>query len=144
MLKQLIDVKSNKIFVLQTAGKGTSCPACVWQTDLHTGTTAVCEPALSFTHDSCYLSLWDETISNKMTKNDTTLTLTLILTLKVFIHWTKAKACPSFPFFKRNWYKNWHWYERTLMSFWSENAFRVSFRLAWMEWNATHLQKKRK
>ena len=32
MLKQLIDVKSNKIFVLQTAGKGTSCPACVWQT----------------------------------------------------------------------------------------------------------------
>ena len=36
MLKQLIDVKSNKIFVLQTVGKGTSCPACVWQTDLHT------------------------------------------------------------------------------------------------------------
>ena len=40
MLKQLIDVKSNKIFVLQTVGKGTSCPACVWQTDLHTGTQA--------------------------------------------------------------------------------------------------------
>ena len=58
MLKQLIDVKSNKIFVLQTAGKGTSCPAWVWQTDLHTGTAAVYEPALShFTHDSCYLSL---------------------------------------------------------------------------------------
>ena len=32
MLKQLIVVKSNEIFVLQTAGKGTSCPACVWQT----------------------------------------------------------------------------------------------------------------
>ena len=47
MLKQLIDVKSNKIFVLQTVGKGTSCPAYVWQTDLHTGTAAVCEPALS-------------------------------------------------------------------------------------------------
>ena len=50
MLKQLINVKSNKIFVLQTAGKGTSCPACVWQTDLHTGTAAVCEPALSLLH----------------------------------------------------------------------------------------------
>ena len=57
MLKQLIDVKSNKIFVLQTVGKGTSCPACVWQADLHTGTAAVCEPAHSFTHDS-YRSLW--------------------------------------------------------------------------------------
>ena len=32
MLKQLIVVKSNEIFVLQTAGKGTFCPACVWQT----------------------------------------------------------------------------------------------------------------
>ena len=30
MLKQLLDMKSNKIYVLQTAGKGTSCPACVW------------------------------------------------------------------------------------------------------------------
>ena len=30
MLKQLILVKTNEIFVLQTAGKGTSCPACVW------------------------------------------------------------------------------------------------------------------
>ena len=25
-------MKSNKISVLQTAGKDTSCPACVWQT----------------------------------------------------------------------------------------------------------------
>ena len=50
MLTQLIDVKSNKIFVLQTVGKGTSCPACVWQTDLHTGTAAVSEPALSLLH----------------------------------------------------------------------------------------------
>ena len=32
MLKQLIDVKFNKIFVLQTAGEGTFCSACVWQT----------------------------------------------------------------------------------------------------------------
>ena len=61
MLKQLIDVKSNKIFVLQTAGKGTSCPACVWQTDLHTGTQAHTadkwQPAISrFAHTS-YLNL---------------------------------------------------------------------------------------
>ena len=58
MLKQLIDVKSNKIFVLQTAGKGTSCPACVWQTDLHTGTTAVCEPALSLLHTTAAIYLY--------------------------------------------------------------------------------------
>ena len=58
MLKQLIDVKSNKIFVLQTAGKGTSCPACVWQTDLHTGTAAVCEPALYLSRaHTVYLTL---------------------------------------------------------------------------------------
>ena len=62
MLKQLIDVKSNKIFVLQTAGKVTSCPACVWQTDLHTGTQAHTadkwQPAISrFAHTS-YLNLW--------------------------------------------------------------------------------------
>ena len=69
MLKQLIDVKSNKIFVLQTAGKGTSCPACVWQTDLHTGTAAVCEPALSFTHDTRQL------LSISMYSNKTTSTL---------------------------------------------------------------------
>ena len=59
MLKQLIDVKSNKIFALQTAGKGISCPACVWQTDLHTGTAAVCEPALSLSRaHTVYLTLW--------------------------------------------------------------------------------------
>ena len=58
MLKQLIDVKSNKIFVLQTAGKGTSCPACVWQTDLHTGTAAVCEPALSLLHMTAAIYLY--------------------------------------------------------------------------------------
>ena len=58
MLKQLIDVKSNKIFVLQTAGKGTSCPACVWQTDLHTGTAAVCEPALSLLHTTAAIYLY--------------------------------------------------------------------------------------
>ena len=62
MLKQSIDMKSNKIFVLQTAGKGTSCPACVWQTDLHTGTQAHIadkhQPAISrFAHTS-YLNLW--------------------------------------------------------------------------------------
>ena len=61
MLKQSIDMKSNKIFVLQTAGKGTSCPACVWQTDLHTGTQAHIadkrQPAISrFAHTS-YLNL---------------------------------------------------------------------------------------
>ena len=61
MLKQLIDVKSNKIFVLQTAGKGTSCPACVWQTDLHTGTTAVCEPTLSLLHTTAAIYLYDAT-----------------------------------------------------------------------------------
>ena len=59
MLKQLIDVKSNKIFVLQTAGKGTSYPACVWQTDLHTGTAAVCEPALSLLHTTAAIYLYD-------------------------------------------------------------------------------------
>ena len=59
MLKQLIDVKSNKIFVPQTAGKGTSCPACVWQTDLHTGTAAVCEPALTLLHTTAAIYLYD-------------------------------------------------------------------------------------
>ena len=58
MLKQLIDVKSNKIFVLQTAGIGTSCPACVWQTDLHTGTAAVCEPVLSLLHTTAAIYLY--------------------------------------------------------------------------------------
>ena len=58
MLKQLLDMKSNKISVLQTAGKGTSCPACVWQTDLHTGTAAVCEPALSLLHTTAAIYLY--------------------------------------------------------------------------------------
>ena len=58
MLKQLIDVKSNKIFVLQTAGKGISCPACVWKTDLHTGTAAVCESALSLLHTTAAIYLY--------------------------------------------------------------------------------------
>ena len=58
MLKQLIAVKSNKIFLLQTAGKGTSCPACVWQTNLHTGTAAVCEPALSLLHTTAAIYLY--------------------------------------------------------------------------------------
>ena len=58
MLKQLIDVESNKIFVLQTAGRGTSCPASVWQTDLHTGTAAVCELALSLLHTTAAIYLW--------------------------------------------------------------------------------------
>ena len=62
MLKQLIDVKSYKIFVLQTVGKGTYCPAGVWQTDLHTGTQVHTadkwQPAISrFAHMS-YLNLW--------------------------------------------------------------------------------------
>ena len=61
MLKQLIDEKSNEIFVLQTAGKGTSCPACVWQTVLHAGTAVhtadVCEPALSLSRAHIYLTL---------------------------------------------------------------------------------------
>ena len=60
MLKQLIDVKSNKIFVLQTTGKGTSCPACVWQTDLHIGTAAVCEPALSLLHTTAAIYLYGQ------------------------------------------------------------------------------------
>ena len=67
MLKQLIDVKSNKIFVLQTAGKGTSCPACVWQTDLHTGTQAhtADEWQLAISHftQTSYLNLWSHTTS---------------------------------------------------------------------------------
>ena len=58
MLKQLIYVKSNKIFVLQTAGRGTSCPASVWQTDLHTGTATVCEPALSLLHTTAAIYLY--------------------------------------------------------------------------------------
>ena len=62
MLKQLIDVKSNKIFVLQTVGKGTYCPACVWQTDLHTGTQAHTadkwQPAISRFALTSYLNLW--------------------------------------------------------------------------------------
>ena len=62
MLKQLIDVKSNKIFVLQTTGKGTSCPACVWQTDLHTDTAAVCEPALSLLHTTAAIYLYGSNI----------------------------------------------------------------------------------
>ena len=62
MLKQLIAVKSNKIFVLQTAGKGTSCPACVWQTDLHTSTAAVCEPALSLLHMTAAIYLYDSSV----------------------------------------------------------------------------------
>ena len=60
-MKQLIDMKSNEIFVLQTAGKGTSCPACVWQTVLHAGTAVhtadVCEPALSLSRAHVYLTL---------------------------------------------------------------------------------------
>ena len=30
--KQLIDLKNNQIFVLKTADKGSSYPACVWKT----------------------------------------------------------------------------------------------------------------
>ena len=55
-------MKSNKIFVLQTAGKGTCCPACVWQTDLHTGTAAVSEPALSLLHTTAAIYLYVSTI----------------------------------------------------------------------------------
>ena len=62
MLKQLIDEKSNEIFVLQTAGKGTSCPACVWQTVLHAGTAVHTadkwQPALSLSRAHVYLTLW--------------------------------------------------------------------------------------
>ena len=68
MLKQLIDVKTNKIFVWQTAVKGTSCPACVWQTDLHTGTAAVCEPALSlFTRQLLSISMASQVIPEQWT-----------------------------------------------------------------------------
>ena len=61
MLKQLIDVKTNKIFVWQTAVKGTSCPACVWQTVSPLSTQAHTadkwQPAISrFAHTS-YLNL---------------------------------------------------------------------------------------
>ena len=63
MLKQLIDEKSNEIFVLQTAGKGTSCPACVWQTVLHAGTAVHTadkwQPALSLSTAHVYLTLWE-------------------------------------------------------------------------------------
>ena len=63
MLKQLIDEKSNEIFVLQTAGKGTSCPACVWQTVLHAGTAVHTadkwQPVLSLSRaHTVYLTLW--------------------------------------------------------------------------------------
>ena len=81
MLKQLIDVKSNKIFVLQTVGKGTSCPACVWQTDLHTGTAAVSEPALSLLHTTAAIYLYD---SNKLL-SECTLT-------------ASDNSCDEFPF----------------------------------------------
>ena len=61
MLKQLIDEKSNEIFVLQTAGKGTTCPACVWQTVLHAGTAVHIadkwQPALSLSRAHVYLTL---------------------------------------------------------------------------------------
>ena len=68
MLKQLIDEKSNEIFVLQTAGKGTSCPACVWQTVLHAGTAVHTadkwQPALSLSRAHVYLTLWQ--VTNKI------------------------------------------------------------------------------
>ena len=62
MLKQLLDMKSNKIYVLQTAGKGTSCPACVWLTvpplSTQTHTADEWQTAISrFAHTS-YLNLW--------------------------------------------------------------------------------------
>ena len=82
MLKQLIDVKSNNIFVLQTAGKGTSCPACVWQTDLHTGTAAVCEPALSLLHTTAAIYLYVVTRSIPREQVNT-LIYTLQLAFKV-------------------------------------------------------------
>ena len=66
MLKQLINVKSNKIFVLQNAGKGTSCLACVWQTDLHTGTAALCEPALSLLHRTAAIYLYGFPVIDKV------------------------------------------------------------------------------
>ena len=66
MLKQLLDMKSNKISVLQTAGKGTSCPACVWQTDLHTGTAAVCEPALSLLHTTAAIYLYGLELTHEL------------------------------------------------------------------------------
>ena len=61
MLKQLIDVKTNKIFVLQTVVRGTSCPACVWQTvpplSTQAHTADKWQPAISrFAHTS-YLNL---------------------------------------------------------------------------------------
>ena len=67
MLKQLIDVNCNKIFVWQTAGKGTSCPASVWQTDLHTGTQVHTadkwQPAISRFGHTSYLNLcWGESV----------------------------------------------------------------------------------
>ena len=57
MLKQSLDMKSNKISVLQTAGKGTSCPACVWQTvpplSTQTHTADKWQPAIfRFAHTS--------------------------------------------------------------------------------------------
>ena len=64
MLKQLLDMKSNKISVLQTAGKDTSCPACVWQTvpplSTQTHTADKWQPAISYFAHMSYLNLWPD------------------------------------------------------------------------------------
>ena len=55
-------MKSNQIFVWQTAGKGTSLPACVWQTNLHAGTLVVYEPALSLLHTTAAIYLYGRAV----------------------------------------------------------------------------------
>ena len=67
MLKQLINVKNNKIFVLPTGDKGISAPACVWQTvpplSTQAHTVDKWQPAIShFAHVSYFKSGVDSLI----------------------------------------------------------------------------------
>ena len=58
MLKQLIVVKSNEIFVLQA--KALLALHVYGRQYLHAGTAAVCEPALFLSRaHTVYLTLWD-------------------------------------------------------------------------------------
>ena len=59
MLKQLSDMKSNKISVLQTAGKALLALHVYGRHCLHAGTAVVCEPALSLLHTTAAIYLSD-------------------------------------------------------------------------------------
>ena len=50
MLNQLTYVQNNKILALQTAGRSSRCPACVWLTVPLPDTADVCDPALFLGH----------------------------------------------------------------------------------------------